>query len=260
MRKLYTFFVAILLLSTGVFAQEGLATYSVARNTGITYSSISATGSTAAFWRNTGSVSTDDNLSEAIPIGFNFLYDGTNIGYVQVSTNGFITLLTNSGALGSGTGTTPYSFTNSVFSLANGTVRSIAPFYDDQQTAGNLGTLADLSASMKYQLTGSAPNRVFTMEWINMQDFATSSTASLNYQVQLFEGTNNIRFGYGTMTPGAATWSYTAGLNSRILATTTNPVHLFTQQTANTATFGGAASDALEKPKILKSQSYINNK
>jgi hypothetical protein len=238
-------FCLLLWAGTTGFAQQGLAPYTPTYTTGITYNSIAGTGTSASFFRNTTSVSTDDNLTSAIDIGFNFVYDGVQICQAQASTNGFLTLLTNTGAFGTGTGA--YGYSNGAFSTVGSSVRTIAPFYEDQQTAGNLGTLADLQASIKYQTTGTAPNRVFTVEWINMQDFNTGSTASLNYQVHLFEGTNDIRFVYGTMTPGAAAWTYTLGLNSVTMAGTSPfaTTMLFTQQTPNTNTFSGAAQNAL---------------
>ncbi len=242
MKKIYVLFVLLFLIIESGFAQEGLANYTTTRNTGITYTSISGTGLSPAFWRN--GVNTDDNMSEAIPIGFNFLFDGVNNGFVQITTSGHVNLLTNSGALGNGTGA--YGYQNTTFSTSGSTVRDLAVFFDDQQTAGNLGTLADLQASMKYQLSGIVGSRVFTIEWINMQDFATGSTASLNYQIQLFEGTNDIKFVYGNMTNGnAPAWTYTCGLNSRTLTATPTASQLWSQQTVNTNTFAATASNAL---------------
>jgi hypothetical protein len=153
-------FCLLLWAGTTGFAQQGLAPYTPTYTTGITYNSIAGTGTSASFFRNTTSVSTDDNLTSAIDIGFNFVYDGVQICQAQASTNGFLTLLTNTGAFGTGTGA--YGYSNGAFSTVGSSVRTIAPFYEDQQTAGNLGTLADLQASIKYQTTGTAPNRVFT--------------------------------------------------------------------------------------------------
>ena len=251
MRKIFTKLLIgflFVLGNVGANAQQGLATYTPVRTTGNTYTSISGTGTSVSFWRN--SLSTDDNLSSFLDIGFPFIYDGVQVCGVQVSTNGFINLLGNTGASGSGTGAYGY-LNNDVFTTAGSSVRVIAPFYDDQQTAGNLGTLADLNASIKYQTTGTAPNRIFTIEWINMQDFSTTSTSSFNYQVKLFEGSNDIEFNYGTFnlsnSATVTTMSYSLGLNSSTL-TGVSPfatTMLFTQQTANTATFSGTQQNIL---------------
>ncbi len=235
------------------FGQQGLATYTPSRTTGITYSSISGTGTAPAFFRN--GLSTDDNLSTFLPIGFNFLYDGVQMNSFQMSTNGFINLLANTGAAG---GSGAYSWDNTLFTSSS--LRVISAFYDDHQTAGNLGTLADLQASMKYQTTGLVGSRICTIEWINMQDFSAGSTSSFNWQVKLYEGSNNIEFVYSTMTfGGAGTRSFSVGLNSSTL-TGVSPfatTMVFTQQTANSATFGGTAQNAWGIPDLPAANSSI---
>ena len=230
--------------SNGPDSIEAMNNYAVTRQTGIAYSSIVGTGTSVTGWRNT--FSTDDNMSTAQPIGFTFIYNGAAVTQFLVSTNGFITFNTSTTATGAGTGATAYSFTNAQFSASTATTaQALAPFYDDQQTAANLGTLADLNASIKYQTTGAVGSRVLTVEWINFQDFATSSTASLNYQVKLYEADGHIEFVYGTMTPGAATWSYTLGINALTVSASPTAAELLTQQTANTATFSNTPSNAL---------------
>ena len=232
----------LLVGSGGVWAQS-VASYVTARTTGTTYTSISSTGTSFSGWRNT--LSTDDNLSVATPIGFAFAYDGSVYTQFSVSTNGFLTL--NTGTTSTGSGLAAYGYQNTQFSTAAGTVTTLAPFYDDQQTAGNLGTLADLNASMKYLTTGTMGNRVLTAEWINMQDFSTTSTSGFNYQVKLYEADGHIEFNYGTMalsnTSTVTTMSYSLGINSPTGGPTA--ANLLTQQTANTNTFGSTASDAL---------------
>jgi len=237
-------------------AQQGLATYTPSRTTGITYTSISATGIAPAFYRN--GTNTDDNLTTFLPIGFNFIYDGVQVNAFQMSTNGFINLLANTGALG---GSGAYGFANdNNFTSAGSSVRVIAPFYDDHQTAGNLGTLVDLQNSMKYQTTGSPGSRICTIEWVGIQDFNSSSTSSYNFQIQLFETSNNIAFIYGTMVHGGpGTRSFSVGLNSSTLSGISPFVTtmLFTQQVANTATFGGTAQNIHPVASLPASLSQI---
>ena len=232
----------LLLAHAGGAWAQSVASYVTARTTGNTYTSIAGTGTSYGGWRN--SLSTDDNLSTATPIGFAFAYDGTVYSQFSVSTNGYLTLNTGTAATG---GSGAYGFTNSTFSTAGSTVTTLAPFYDDQQTAGNLSTLADLNASLKYLTTGTAPNRVLTAEWINMQDFSTTSTSSFNYQVKLYEADGHIEYNYGPMTLAnsgtVTTMSYSLGINSPTGGPTA--ANLLTLQTANTNTFSSTASDAL---------------
>ena len=230
----------LLLLGSGGARAQSVASYVPARTTGNTYTSLGATGLSYT-WRS--ALSTDDNLSTATPIGFPFAYDGTVYSQFSVSTNGYLTLNTGTAAVGSST--TAYGYQNTQFSTAAGTVTTLAPFYDDQQTAGNLGTLADLNTSLKYLTTGTVGNRVLTAEWINMQDFATASTSSFNYQVKLYEADGHIEFNYGVMTYSGTTttMSYSLGINSPAGGATA--ANLLTLQTANTNTFSSTASDAL---------------
>ncbi|MEI6851500.1 MAG: fibronectin type III domain-containing protein, partial [Bacteroidota bacterium] len=117
----------------------GMGSYTATRTTGTSYTSIiPATNVTS--WRN--AVSTDDNLSDNQPIGFNFGYNGTAYSTFRVSTNGFLTFDNASTSTGSGSGN-PYSYGNSWTVASGGLV--VAPNWDDLQTAGNLGTLTDLN-------------------------------------------------------------------------------------------------------------------
>src|ERR1043166_2074773 len=214
---------------------DAVNNYPVTRTTGITYTSIVGSGTNITSWRN--GLSTDDNMSNSQPIGFNFVYNGVVYQNFLVSTNGFITMNTGTAAVGGSTA--PYNFQNTNFYTSGSSCSclAIAPFYDDLQTAANLGTAADLNASIQYTTTGAVGSRILTVEWLNMQDFSTSSTASLNFQIKVYESDGHIEFQYGTMTTAAATWSYTDGINASALSATPTATELLMQTTANTNTF-----------------------
>ena len=80
-----------------------------------------------------------------------------------------------------------------------------------------------------------------------MQDFSSTSTASFNYQVKLYEADGHIEFVYGTMNQSGTTttFSYTLGINAATISTTPTAAEMLVQQTANTATFSNTASNAL---------------
>ncbi|AMS25804.1 hypothetical protein AEM51_01065 [Bacteroidetes bacterium UKL13-3] len=224
---------------------QNISNYAVSRNTGITYSSISGTGTSVTAWRN--GTSTDDNLSENQPIGFPFIYMGQVLTGFRISTNGFLTFNTTTTAVGGGMGA--YGYANLQFNTTAGTVNTLAPFHDDLQTAANSSTLTDLNNSMKYQTTGTAGTRILTVEWINMQDFSGTSTSSFNWQIKLYEATGVIEFIYSTFTlanSGPLTFmSYSLGINGPTLSATPTASELLNQQTVNTATFSNVASNAL---------------
>ncbi|MEM0543480.1 GEVED domain-containing protein, partial [Flavobacterium sp. j3] len=143
-------------------------------------------GSTGTYTPITGgTVSTavgDDVTQAAIPIGFNFTYNGTVFTDFGLSTNGHIRL---------GTGT-PAGLTNA---LATTTVtNTIAPLWDDNDNT---------TGTIRYEVTGLSPNRVLTIQWANVSIGGSGSNSNpvCNFQVQLFETTNLVRFNYGNLVP-----------------------------------------------------------
>lgn len=187
----------------------GSCEHEVTRNTGITYNSIASTGTGVNSWSGT-SLFTDDNKSNLINIGFSFPYKGQTFTQLSISTNGYISLGSISGA----------GYQNNL----NGSTfypNIIAPFWDDLVAQGNTGVAADLQNYIKTSLTGTTPNQVFTIEWIGMEQYSYPGP-NLNFQTKLYEN-GNIEFVYGTMelfngsTPTVATtfptaYSYSVGI------------------------------------------------
>jgi len=119
----------------------------------------------------------DDGTQTAIPIGFDFTFNGNNFSAFSISTNGVLKL-----------GTSANDFTNALATMAN----VIAPMWDDN----NIGV-----GAITYLVTGTAPNRVLTVDWNNVSigGGGSVSGSTNQYQVQLFEGSNNIQFNYGSL-------------------------------------------------------------
>jgi hypothetical protein len=146
-------------------------------------------------------IHTDDAISGAVPIGFTFPYGDYTYTDVKVSSNGWI---------GLGTAQTSNNLTNA---LASTTIQPVvAPLWDDLSMA---------SGTVQYLLSGTAPNRVFTIQYADVK-WNYSGTTALNFQVRLYE-TGKIDFVYGTgtgtpnypsasiginMTPGGSGWFY----------------------------------------------------
>lgn len=268
--------VILLLLSVNLFGQS-VANYTPASSTGITYTSISSTGNSVTSWRNNVSNQNDDNRSNPISIGFDFWYLGTRYTAVSISTNGFIDF---SGATYDGNTTSgatailcngayayredPVAFSTSGCAATppttySGTYIALAPMYTDLWVSG--GT-ASLSSSIKYRTTGTAPNRVFTAEYINFDDFV-AGTASFNFQVKLYETTGKIEFVYGTMTGpsgGTVTSNYTLGINNSTMSTTPAATELLVQQTENSGTFSNVIRNNLTTFPVSNSMiSFTSN-
>lgn len=69
----------------------------------------------------------------------------------------------------------------------------LVPFACDMRTGSN--------GKVHYKVTGSSPNRIFTIEWKNMiaAYSLTSQTGNTTFQVRLYESDNVIEFVYGYM-------------------------------------------------------------
>lgn len=236
-----------LLICQSTFSQS-CANYAVTRTSGIPYTTIAGTGTSNFIWRNTASNQNDDNRSYPVSIGFDFWYLGVRYTSISAQLNGAVdfSASTADGNCGCGDEGDPNYFGSFSGGTAPGNWSALAPIFDDLWTAGG-GTTA-IAASLVYKLSGTAPNRVLTVEWINFDEWnspANAPPASLNFQVKIYETTGVIEFVYGTMTTGAAVnWAYACGINN---TSVTGPTiaELLTQQTANTATFSSTAQDAL---------------
>lgn len=240
--KIKYVFCLIFLWAAGSSEAQSVGNYTVARTTGNTYSSIELTGNSFAAWRYTGAFSEDDNRTVATDIGFDFWYNGTRYTQFSASTNGFIDF--SSSTDDGGPQCDDYGYCNFRYSDSNvnsGTWLALAPFYDDMTTAGGVDPLG---TSMKYQLSGTAPNRVLTVEWIGMAVYQNTSP-DVNFQVKIYESTGVIEYWYGTMNSGTNTFSYTIGINAASISGTPTVAELLTQQTANSNNFNNSPQNNL---------------
>lgn len=229
------------------FQTNYLLTYSPVWSDNIGFNSIASTGSSVASWRN-GS-NTDDNLSQAIPIGFNFTYQKSSFNSLLISTNGFITL--NTATLATGGGPGAYGYFNSNLTNgdpANNSPLIIAPLYEDLVCQGNPGTLSSLSSSIHYMVNGTAPYRSLTIEWTGMEVY-NNPGPNLNFQVTLFETIGEIEFTYGNMEAfnGTSTYSYSSSIGLNAIYVSNPPVvgEYFVQQQTNSESFANTPANSL---------------
>lgn len=229
----------ITLLFGEISRAQSVANYVATRNTSVPYNSILSAGLPCNHWRYSGAFQQDDNRSFPIPIGFDFWYNGIRYEEVSVSTNGYIDFSAST-ADGGPTGV-GYGYVNAVFTQTTGTLNALAVLYDDFTTQGGGDPLGN---SIRYLTTGTAPNRVTTIEWANMAVYL-NTTPNLNFQVKLYEQTGVIEYCYGTMTPGTASYSYTVGMNAAVINAVPTAAQLKTLQAANTNTFNNTPSNNL---------------
>jgi|GEM_PF-2783097 len=216
---------SLLLIHNNSFGQSA-SNYTPVRSTGITFSTILGTGTAIAGWRN---ASDDDSRSDAITIGFDFWYIGTKYTTLSVSTNGFLDF---SSATDDGSLSGAFGYDQTDFYGTSSTVLALAPLYDDLEVPTRTS-----NGSVAYSLTGSAPNRVFTVEWLaGLQGSCADGTCNTyNFQVKINESTGVIEYWYGSMTGDL---DYVCGLNGATVSATPTAAQYLDQTTANTATFG----------------------
>lgn len=130
--------------------------------------------------------SQDDTPSGVTSIGFDFWFMGVRNGQFSASSNGAVRL--GSTVIGG----TAYG---STFPVASQSI--LAPFW------GDLGTSS--TGKVHYKVTGSAPNRVLVIEFLNMAFDYSSLTVDATYQILISETTNNIEFRYGYVSCGVFT-------------------------------------------------------
>ena len=126
----------------------------------------------------------DTPTAAASNIGFTFPFNGTTYTQYSVSPDGWLSL---GGAVATS------SFTNQVTLATNNP--KIYPLWDDLATGtnGNVQTL----------VTGTAPNRIFIVQWFVTVPRNTAGAANSTFQAWLYETSGVIEFRYGTM--GVAT-------------------------------------------------------
>ncbi len=212
-----------------------LGGYSATQTNGVTFVPLGATGLHPT-WRDlTSDYQTDDNLSNPVNIGFNFVFNGVARNRILISTNGFITF--NLLFQGNGNGSHDYGYNNQTFGNSDfGLTRNaIAPFYDDLVAGPNTHVWSALNNNIFYKTAGAPGSRTFTVEWKNMRPFG--QTGNLNFQVKLYEFNNSIEFDYGTMNAPNSICAYRCGLSSDYVPFAAKGVNIYVQQSANSNNF-----------------------
>lgn len=179
------------------------------------YSSISGTQAVAS--------AIDEGYTNNIPIGFNFQYGCQSYTQVAVSSNGWLSFNSVSSA----------SLSNDLASNSIGNV--VAPLWDDLATY--------TAGQVRYTTTGSSPNRIFTVEWYNMEWNYSASANVVSFEVKLHETTNVIEFIYhdagGTATSGSASIGLsgaTSGEYYSLSSSGSNPTVSQTSETTSIST------------------------
>jgi len=118
-----------------------------------------------------------DDCTTPVAIGFTFDYFGVPQNNIDVGSNGHM-------RFGGGA----FVFGNPAsFPTADGYDNIIGPYWDDWRT--------DSGGTLYTETRGSAPNRRFIAQWVNVTHFSGPQIA--NFQAILYESSGNIEFRYG---------------------------------------------------------------
>jgi hypothetical protein len=152
---------------------------------GGTFSSISGTGTLLT------TVSNCDDCSQLITLPFAFNMYENAYTECRVISNGNVQFGTSNST----------TFTNSAIPSTGTPNNALYPLWDDFDTSDTTGFG---QGDIYTQEVGTAPNRQFIIEWNNVTQYRQGGVfgaTSENFQVVLFEGTNNVEFRYGAISP-----------------------------------------------------------
>jgi hypothetical protein len=187
-------------------------------------------------------IEADDAISATIPIGFSFRFNGVNYSNIKVSSNGFITFNTTASTSAPGNSS----------AVASSFLPLIAPLWDD--LAGSVTS----SSAASYQLTGTSPDRVLTIEWLNWEWDYTATEAVISMQVKLYETTNKVEFIYrqeaGNVVPGSS-----GGASIGIMASSSNYLMLNGSGANPLASNTTFTTNILTKPATGQVYSFSQN-
>jgi hypothetical protein len=175
-----TAFILVMLLAGICLLPAQISNYYVFSSTTETYAPITGTSIPTAVG--------DNVMSNPVDIGFPFLYGTNTYSQIKVSSNGYVTL-----------GTAPGSSANNA--LISTICPVLAPLWDNLYLQG----------SAQYLLSGTAPNRVFTLQFTGVKWPANSATI-FNFQVRLYEN-RTVEFIYGPSVGIPTNASASIGIN-----------------------------------------------
>ncbi len=178
----------------------------------------------------TGSV--DDGAFNNLPIGFDFWFMGERHTRISASTNGLIAFGT----------TVANDYQND---LTNGGTRPhIAPLWDD------LNLVA--ATNFSYLTTGTAGNRILTLEFLNVKWNYNAWGAVISFQVKLHESTGKIEMIYRQQMMGVSSGSASIG----IAATAKGAGNFLSVSNAGTSVSSTTEASVSTKPATGRTYSF----
>ena len=185
MQNYYTHFKHALHVALFAIAATTLAHAQVAASYNFATASSTYTPLTSGTALPGSGIGFDDETFANLNIGFPFSYNGAVFNEFGLNANGVIVL---------GTALPAYVFNLPLTHAANN--NAIAAFGGDIQ--------GDNNSSITYATIGAAPNRVCVAQWTNFRCFG-QTFHTLNFQIRLYETSNNIEVVYGNIASATST-------------------------------------------------------
>ncbi len=177
-------------------SNPGQITGGISKNSYVTNYGLTSFGKNMTILSGAATVSSGDDVSSDVNIGFTFSYLGVNYTQVRINSNGWASLNL--------TGTADAVDNSNLFTTTlPGT--ALAPWWDDLN--------ADATSTLSYKTEGVSPNRVFTIQWYRLLTYYTvTTTARISFQLKLYETSNSIEFCYGNLEAGTHDISESASI------------------------------------------------
>ncbi len=139
-----------------------------------------------------------NETNAGVAIGFDFIYNGEVFTQFGACSNGFLNI--GDGTVSSRSNDLSSSYYNPI----------VAALWDYQRVGYDTGEVS-------YALEGTAPNRILKVQFHNMYWYKSQDPVNfVNYQIWLYETSNNIEFHYGPFgTAPGGTASASIGMNMR---------------------------------------------
>ena len=168
----------------------------------------------------------DDGYYNGIPIGFDFWYMGARYSTVSASTNGWLTF---------GANITDPVYLNSL--SGGGAPRPVlAPLWDDLDIQA--------STNVSYVTTGTAPNRICIIQYLNAQWDYQASGNTISFQIKLYETTGKVEFTYRQESGSLNNTSASIGIS----ATATGSGNYLSVKNSGTSTNSSTDNNVTSKP------------
>jgi hypothetical protein len=137
----------------------------------------------------------EEQVRVDLPVGFDFEFYAMPVTWIDISSNGY---------LGIGTANNPAQpWVNSALPNPDQPNGIAAAWWDDLNPAG--------ATKVFSQTVGTAPNRVFVVEWLDVLPFTSGATSGVTFEALLEESTGAITFAYKDVTAGLAGFDAGAG-------------------------------------------------